>query len=901
MEESDFLTDLLECSVCFETLDIQSKVLPCQHTFCKRCLEGIVVTHKELRCPECRVLVETKVNELPPNILLVRLLDGLKNNAKQRASSVQKSPSLVLTPSQSQQTANVHEVRTPARYHHHSPEYGSSQSREPIYNSSQLSQSGLHQHRNVSLTKHLLTTPNPSHAKAIYTYDGKQEGDLKFKKGDTIILRKRIDSNWFHGELNGKQGFLPASYIQVLTPPPNAIPPHCKAIHDFRVTGVEEKDCLPFGKSDIITVIRRIDDDWAEGKLGDRLGIFPISYVEMNASAKALMKLASFNCSGPSRTVPPTPVTSVLSTDQPAVIQVDMPVAEPAASAHINDDSSTSSPSSPSSVPCTPSSSSSSSSCSISLPNGVPSQAPLTNEVMPASNQESAVTKARTVTCDSNQTSSANEQSASRAAVTVNKRHSLCAPSSTSGLPFVVHQRSNSHHHESSPHRRSMELLNDRSTTAPDVVSSNWPSDFNRSLVRNTSASLVPKQMHTTTSPPCVPVFYVALFNYKAQKNDELELRKNEFYVVTEKCQDGWFKGSSLRTGASGVFPGNYVQIAKCSLPHHDGSSSGLTAFSQSRPNPQGVHDFIPCRSKPMVHGVSHAPVPMTSGAVATVYARPARPVTLAATSKNCVASSILDWARNVAPPPGRPPRSKTPPTRKPGESPTHSSSTTSSPSPQWPPVKVAATRNVPHASTSFGGSALNISVTKTPLTADESIVASLAKNGQNGSEKKEIKEKKVSLMKRWTKKSKSKSPPPTANFYCDNEAYDDTSPRERTNVLLANASVPAIHIRSGSCPSEALGGRGGGGSSCRMTGKEEHHEPVNRCSKQQQQVAAPPVTRQRYRCVVPYPPNSDYELELQLDDVVFVHRKRDDGWLKGTHQRTGKTGLFPSSFVEAF
>lgn len=30
-------------------------------------------------------------------------------------------------------------------------------------------------------------------------------------------------------------------------------------------------------------------------------------------------------------------------------------------------------------------------------------------------------------------------------------------------------------------------------------------------------------------------------------------------YRVTEKCQDGWFKGTSLRTAASGVFPGNYV------------------------------------------------------------------------------------------------------------------------------------------------------------------------------------------------------------------------------------------------------------------------------------------------------------------------------------------------------
>ncbi|EMP32063.1 SH3 domain-containing RING finger protein 3 [Chelonia mydas] len=52
---------------------------------------------------------------------------------------------------------------------------------------------------------------------------------------------------------------------------------------------------------------------------------------------------------------------------------------------------------------------------------------------------------------------------------------------------------------------------------------------------------------------------YLALYAYKPQKNDELELRKGEMYRVIEKCQDGWFKGTSLRTGMSGVFPGNYV------------------------------------------------------------------------------------------------------------------------------------------------------------------------------------------------------------------------------------------------------------------------------------------------------------------------------------------------------
>lgn len=77
--DEGLLNDLLECSVCLERLDTSSKVLPCQHTFCKKCLEEIVQKHKELRCPECRILVNIKVEDLPPNVLLMRILEGMRN------------------------------------------------------------------------------------------------------------------------------------------------------------------------------------------------------------------------------------------------------------------------------------------------------------------------------------------------------------------------------------------------------------------------------------------------------------------------------------------------------------------------------------------------------------------------------------------------------------------------------------------------------------------------------------------------------------------------------------------------------------------------------------------------------------------------------------------------------
>lgn len=91
MDESSSLLDLLECSVCLERLDTTAKVLPCQHTFCRRCLENIVSSRNELRCPECRILVDCGVDDLPANILLVRLLDGIKQRPQRGSGGGRQS------------------------------------------------------------------------------------------------------------------------------------------------------------------------------------------------------------------------------------------------------------------------------------------------------------------------------------------------------------------------------------------------------------------------------------------------------------------------------------------------------------------------------------------------------------------------------------------------------------------------------------------------------------------------------------------------------------------------------------------------------------------------------------------------------------------------------------------
>ncbi|KAH9635603.1 hypothetical protein HF086_012272 [Spodoptera exigua] len=128
----------------------------------------------------------------------------------------------------------------------------------------------------------------PPHARAIYDYLSKEPGDLSFKKGETILLQKKLDQFWYQGECSGRTGMFPAAYVQ--------------ALYDFRMSAPDEEGCLAFDKGAIITVHRRVDDNWAEGRLDQRVGIFPIAFVELNQAARQLMNSVPLN-----RHVPPIP------------------------------------------------------------------------------------------------------------------------------------------------------------------------------------------------------------------------------------------------------------------------------------------------------------------------------------------------------------------------------------------------------------------------------------------------------------------------------------------------------------------------------------------------------------------------------------------------------------------
>uniref|UniRef100_A0A3P8XST9 RING-type E3 ubiquitin transferase n=1 Tax=Esox lucius TaxID=8010 RepID=A0A3P8XST9_ESOLU len=486
MDESSLL-DLLECSVCLERLDTTAKVLPCQHTFCRRCLENIVSSRNELRCPECRILVGCEVDDLPANILLVRLLDGIKqrprNGGSTRQSLVGGGGSLVCAAGISASPPDT-------------CPHTQSNRLQPLHNGQDPRAS----------------VPALPCGKALYSYEGKEPGDLQFTKGDIIILRRKVDDNWYHGELNGCHGFLPASYITLLRPL-SQTPPTGKALYDFEVKDKDQdKDCLAFSKRPTAAV--RPQNSSPPRSAGQSAR--PMSMVSPGPSPLSSPASRPLSC----LSSPLLPLSSPLSCLTP-----------PNTSAALLNGESTNPFQPPSPGP--------------SHSNSHGAVAPKPEKVKKKGGLLKLLSGAA-----------------------AKKKSSRSPPSSPPNLPLSGavlphHTRSGSCPMEAQG----------RAGSCP--IESEMAGAMGLEPLHRKSGSLdlnFPRSPPTTRSgnallalrPEPKPLSrerYRALVPYPPQSEAEIELREGDVVFVHKKREDGWYKGTLQRTGRTGLFPGSFVEI----------------------------------------------------------------------------------------------------------------------------------------------------------------------------------------------------------------------------------------------------------------------------------------------------------------------------------------------------
>ncbi|XP_063817600.1 sorbin and SH3 domain-containing protein 1 isoform X7 [Pseudophryne corroboree] len=128
-------------------------------------------------------------------------------------------------------------------------------------------------------------------ARAKFDFKAQSLKELPLQKGDIVYIYKQIDQNWFEGEHHGRSGIFPISYIEILpqtekVQPRKASPvqvlEYGDAVAKFNFNGDTAVE-MSFKKGERITLIRRVDENWYEGKISgtSRQGIFPITYIDV--------------------------------------------------------------------------------------------------------------------------------------------------------------------------------------------------------------------------------------------------------------------------------------------------------------------------------------------------------------------------------------------------------------------------------------------------------------------------------------------------------------------------------------------------------------------------------------------------------------------------------------------
>uniref|UniRef100_A0A3P8UI14 Sorbin and SH3 domain containing 1 n=1 Tax=Amphiprion percula TaxID=161767 RepID=A0A3P8UI14_AMPPE len=438
-------------------------------------------------------------------------------------------------------------------------------------------------------------------AMARFDFRAESLKELPFQKGDIVYIIRQVDQNWYEGEHHGRVGIFPRSYVELLPPTEKAQPKksapvqvleYGEAVARFNFNGDTVVE-MSFRKGERITLIRRVDENWYEGKISgtNRQGIFPVTYVDVHKRPR---------------------VKNGVEYPDPPISQ--SPQRSTSASPQLYRNRLTTSPLP---LPRSPRRSVSpevhaisSEWISLTVGGGSPPAAPTPplpplptvsyrcGEYLPPPFSASPVPP---ITGSPYCISPMASPSASPLPPPYPPRPSSATPFLTftppQGEDFLLSRPSPHLSRSVSPCggpvlegwlRGEKELTEgegaegDTGRAAPGSRQ-NSPAEFvkneadyhgrsSRSPVmlfdihdNNNVNSFAQPQSHSSSPEPsrlsCG--IFQALYSYVPQNEDELELQEGDLVSVMEKCDDGWFVGTSKRTKQFGTFPGNYVKEVK--------------------------------------------------------------------------------------------------------------------------------------------------------------------------------------------------------------------------------------------------------------------------------------------------------------------------------------------------
>ncbi|XP_061584856.1 vinexin isoform X3 [Cololabis saira] len=337
-------------------------------------------------------------------------------------------------------------------------------------------------------------------ARAKFNFAAQSPKELPLQKGDIVYIHRQVDANWFEGEHHGRAGIFPTSYVEVLAPTEKPTPiksptlqvldyGEAVALYNFNADQPVE---LSFRKGEVISITRRVDDKWLEGRISgtSRSGIFPDSYVQVNKMPRTKYSTDEYS-PGPMSPISPGPQ----------------------------------SPGRPLRSPCPLSPSPSSSFTPTSL-----SPTPEHSTIKPSSpvpyGSPASQSRSPTQTLLSNHKPNFTSNTASP-----NNQNNHWAATHSAHQSTTVRAVSPPTQSSASVHRAG----------ASPASTSRYP-DPSQGAITNQGArpnAHVTSNNLGSTAGQNRP--YKAVYNYRPQNADELELKEGDIVQVLEKCDDGWF------------------------------------------------------------------------------------------------------------------------------------------------------------------------------------------------------------------------------------------------------------------------------------------------------------------------------------------------------------------------